>query len=289
MDYIFHLLILIGLYLILAQSFNLTFGLGRLFNLAHVAAYSIGAYSVALLATERQWGFFACIASGMIFSAFFSLLIGAISSRLKNDYFAIATLAFSALINALLVNWKELTRGVLGIPGIPRPELALLDFSQNAEFLLLMIGCVLLTFIPLHLIFSGGAGRMLRAQAEHEHAALALGIDATLLRRNTFMIASAYAGLAGGLFAYYLNYIDPSSFAFNEMIFLMSIVVVGRPGSFWGVALATIFLVLLPEPLRFLDLPPGILGPMRQFLYGLILFLFVFWKRAILFPLERTV
>ena len=91
------------------------------------------------------------------------------------------------------------------------------------------------------------------------------------------------------MFAYYINYIDPSSFSLNEMVFVLSIVIVGKPGSFWGVCLATVFLVLLPEPLRQLEIPSSYLGPMRQLLHSLILFAVLFWKRETLFPKERTV
>lgn len=93
MQYFVHLAILVGIYLILAQSFNLTFGLGRLFNLAHVAAYSVGAYTTALLSTEAGCGFFRCLAASTLLSALFAILIGAISLKLSSDYFAIGTLA----------------------------------------------------------------------------------------------------------------------------------------------------------------------------------------------------
>ena len=86
-----------------------------------------------------------------------------------------------------------------------------------------------------------------------------------------------------------MSYIDPSSFAINEMVFVLTIVVVGRPGSFWGVTLSTLFFVLFPEALRFLDIPSEILGPTRQMLYASILFIVVFWNRRILFPQKREI
>ena len=134
-DYYIHLLILIGISFILAQGFNLTFGVGKLLNLAHVAVYSIGAYVTALLATELQQGFFTCVFASIAVSALFALLIGAISLKLSQDYFAIGTLAFSAVISALLINWKNLTRGVLGITGIPKPQILNIDFNSNINFL----------------------------------------------------------------------------------------------------------------------------------------------------------
>lgn len=288
-EYVIHLLILVGIYLILAQSFNICFGLGGLFNLAHVSCYAIGAYVTALLSTELQVGFFLSIAASGLTAGFFSLLIGLISLKLKQDYFAIGTLAFASVVTAVLINWKSVTRGVLGIPGIPRPEIGSIDFNQNVNFLALVCIILVAVYLVCYVVFKSSLARSLRAQSEHEYAAIALGKNVQGVRNDGFIISSSCAGIAGSLFAYYINYIDPSSFGLHEMVFVLSIVVLGSPGSFWGVTLATFFLVLLPEPLRWLELSPSILGPMRQFLYAFILFLAVYWKKEKLFPLRREI
>lgn len=289
MNYIIHLAILIGIYLILAQSFNLTFGLGRLFNLAHIAAYAIGAYTTALLATELEQSFWICVPASMVTSAFFALLIGAIAIKLSHDYFAVGTLAFSAIVGALLINWKSLTRGVLGIPNIPRPNFWGIDFYNNINFLILLSIIVFITLFIFYILFNCRFARNLKTQSEDIYATMALGKSVILIRSDAFIISSIFAGLAGSIFAYYLNYIDPSSFMLAEMVFIMSIVVVGKPGSFWGTIGATVFLVLLPEPLRFIDISPSILGPMRQLIHAVLLFSVVYWKRETLFPAKREV
>lgn len=288
-DYLVHLFILIGIYLILAQSFNLTFGLGGLFNLAHIACYAIGAYTAALLSTNLGYSVWVCIPAAIVCSGLFALLIGAISLKLSHDYFAIGTLAFASVVTAVLVNWKSLTRGVLGIPAIPRPEIGSINFYENTNFLYFLLVLLAVSYTILYCLFKSPFARKLRAQAQHEPATLALAIDIRSLRTQSFVIASGFAGLAGAIFAYYLNYIDPSSFGLHEMVFVVSIVILGKPGSFWGVSAATIFLVLLPEPLRFIKIDPSILGPMRQLMYAMILFAVVYWKRESLFPAERTV
>jgi branched-chain amino acid transport system permease protein len=288
-EYGIHLAILIGIYLILAQSLNLTLGLGQLFNLAHVASYAIGAYTTALLSTEAECSFALCITASILLSGLFSILLGAIALRLSNDYFAIGTLAFSAIVSALLINWKSLTHGVLGISGIPRPELFGIDLYRNGNFLLLLSVFVIVVMLLFYLVVRSPFGRALRALAEYDHAALSLGINTRSLRNTAFLFSSSGAGLAGSFFAYYLNYIDPSSFSLNEMVFVLTIVIVGKPGSFWGVILASVFLVILPEPLRFIEIDSSILGPMRQLLYALILFGIVWWKRKTIFPEQREV
>jgi branched-chain amino acid transport system permease protein len=289
MEYLIHLAILVGIYLILAQSFNVTVGLGKLFNLAHVAGYAVGAYVTALGSTELGMNPVQCMISSALLSGLFAFLLGGIALRLAGDYFAIGTLAFSAIVSALLVNWKSVTHGVLGIPGIPRPEFGTLQLYDNSRFLVLVVGMVVVSLGVLYLLFVSSFARVLRAQSENRLAAMALGRDVRMVNTTAFFVSAFFAGLAGSLFAYYLNYIDPSSFAFSEMVFLLTIVVVGSPGSFWGCVASTVFLVLLPEPLRFIEIPSSILGPMRQLLHSLVLFAFVWLNRKKLFPSQREV
>jgi branched-chain amino acid transport system permease protein len=288
-EYVIHLAVLIGMYLILAQGLNITFGLGRLFNLAHVASFAVGAYTTALLSVEVGTGFFLCVASSMLLSGLLAILLGGIALRLTQEYYAIGTLAFSSVVSSLLINWKSVTRGVLGIPGIPRPELFGIDFYNNTNFLALIVLFAVATQVVFYVLHRGSFGRALRAQAEYNDAARALGRDTGLVRNMGFLVSSATAGLAGSFFAYYLNYIDPSSFSLSEMVFVLTIVVVGRPGSLWGVTFATVFLVLLPEPLRFIDINSAYLGPARQLLQAVILFAVVYINRRSLFPPQREV
>lgn len=288
-EYVVHLLILVSMYSILAQGLNVTFGLGRIFNLAHVASFAIGAYTTALLSVESGAVFWQCLSASTLLSALFSVLLGGIALRLTQDYFAIGTLAFSSVVSSLLINWKSVTRGVLGIPGIPRPEFFGIDFYSNTNFLILIAVCALAWLGLFWIVHRGAFGRALRAQAEFDEAVRAVGCDTGLIRNMGFMISSASAGFAGSFFAYYLNYIDPSSFSLNEMIFVLTIVVVGRPGALWGVVGATFFLVLLPEPLRFIPMDSAYLGPARQLLQAIILFSVVYLNRQTLFPPQREV
>jgi branched-chain amino acid transport system permease protein len=278
-----------ALYSILAQSLNLTFGLGRLFNLAHVASYALGAYATALLSTDGEFSFWICILVSMLITGLFALALGVIALRLSTDYFAIGTLAFSSVVAAILINWKSVTRGVLGIPGIPRPELFGIDFYQNVNFLLLIAFFAALANVFFYILQRGPFGRTLRALAEYEHAAASLGNDTRKIRTLAFVFSSSAAGLAGSFFAYYMNYIDPSSFSLSEMVFILTVVIVGQPGSFFGVIGASISLLLIPELLRFIEIPPAQLGPARQLLYAAILFTIVWIKRDSLFPQQRQV
>jgi branched-chain amino acid transport system permease protein len=288
-EYALHLIILIGIYLILAHGLNLVFGLGRLLNLAHVSLFAVGAYATALLSVDHAWHLLAYLPASALLAALLALFTAAISMKLSTDYFAVGSLAFSALISAILINWKDLTRGVLGIPGIPRPELAGIDFYSNLNFACLVWIIALFVSISAKFTWRSKLARALRAYGEDSHAALSLGVGPFRVRTMAFMIAGAWAGLAGSLFATYMQYIDPSSFGLSEMVFVLTIVIVGKPGSFWGMFAGTAFMILLPEPLRQISIPPEYIGPLRQLIYAVLLFSVVFWKRKVLFPPERTI
>lgn len=301
---------MILIYSILAQSFNINFGLGRSFNLAHGACFALGAYATALWSTDMyDWTketlsfitsesafetvfFLICMSLSIFLSSFLALILGTISIRLSTDYFAIGTLAFSFVVSALLTNWKSLTRGVLGIPGIPRPTVMGVPSLENSAFLSL-VGVFFIVFqVVFFIFFKNNFARKLRAQAEFEPGALSLAVNAKKIRLFGFLFAAAGAGISGSFFAYYLQYIDPSSFSFLEMVFVLTITVVGRPGSFWGAIFATVFLFLLPEFVSTIDWineRPAILGPMRQLIYSLILFGVVLMNKRNLFPKQREV
>jgi len=286
-DYVIHLLILIGIYFIVAQSFNLSFGFARIFNLSHIASYAVGAYTTSLLATELNFGILPALGIGVLLSALFSLIVGGIAVRLEAEYFAMGTIAFSAMVTALLINWKSITRGVLGVPGIPRPVIFETALESNTQFLIFVGVVAALVQLIFGVLYYGSFGRSLRAQGEYENGAKSLGHDTGAARMVSFILASMVGGLGGGLYATYVSYIDPSVSSFAEMVFVLTIVIVGRPGSYWGILVGSAAMILLPEIFRFVTMPSEYLGPLRQLLYGIVLFLLVYVRRANLFPVER--
>jgi branched-chain amino acid transport system permease protein len=288
-EYAVHMYTLVGIYLILCQGYTVVFGLGRLFNLAHIASYALGAYTTTLLMMDAQWGVFPALLGAVVVSSFFAVLIGALSVRLASDYFAIGTLAFSSVVSAILINWREVTRGVLGIPGIERPVLLGFTFDSNLRFLALVWLVCLIVCLSAYCLIRGSYGRALRGVGEFTPAALSIGLNVAGLRLFSLVFASVAAAVAGALFSFYISFIDPSSFSLADMILVLTIVVVGRPGSFWGTVGATVGMLLVPEALRFVEIPSSILGPARQLLYAALLFLFVWFNRARLFPQERKV
>lgn len=275
--YLIHLLILIGIYLILAISLQLALGFTGLLNLGHIAFFAIGAYTSALLALHGFPFLLAFVLAG-IFAMLSGFLLAWPTNKLKGDYLALATLAFAFVIYALALNWTSLTRGPLGLPGIPRPVLFGLNFSSNTSFLILTFIIALLSYLVIKKITSSPFGKVLEAIRDDELAARVLGKPAFKIKSIALAISAFFAGIAGSLYAHYITFIDPSSFTLLQLIPVLAIVIIGGLASLKGTIIATIILVLLPEPLRFIGFPSSIVGPARQMLYALILLLILIYK-----------
>lgn len=275
--YIIHLLILIGIYIILATSLNLSIGFTGLLNLGHVAFFGIGAYASALLTLAGVPFITSFFLAGIIAACFGFLLVLA-TRKLKGDYLALATLGFSFVIYSVFLNWTELTRGPLGIPGIPKPTIFGLAITNNTSYLvfvaLVMVGVLLF----LWRLTVSRYGRLLGAVRDDEVALRVLGKNTFKLKAQSMAVAAFCAGLAGSLFAHYLTYIDPSSFFLSEIILVVTIVMIGGLASLPGTIVATILILLVPEALRFVALPSSVIGPARQLLYAIVLISILLFK-----------
>ena len=276
-SYFIHLLILIGIYLILAISLQLAVGFTGLLNLGHIAFYALGAYTSALLALAG-FPFWFCFLSAGIVAMLFGFLLSIPTNKLKGDYLALATLAFTFVIYALTLNWMGLTRGPLGLPGIPKPTLFGFSFSNNLSFLILTALIALFSYLIIKKIISSPFGKALEATRDNELATRVLGKNTFKMKSCALATSAFFAGVAGSLYAHYITFIDPSSFMMLQLVPVLAIVIIGGLASLKGTVIAAIILVLLPEPLRFIGFPSSIVGPMRQIIYALILLLILIYK-----------
>ena len=135
MSYAVHLLIVLGIAICLAESLDLITGHTGLLSMAHAAFQGLGAYVAALLSVHYRAPFLLCLLVGMGVGAACSLLISSASLRLRDDYFAIATFGFQVIVTSIATNWVKLTRGPLGIAGIPRPVVLGWVIDTQGEFL----------------------------------------------------------------------------------------------------------------------------------------------------------
>jgi branched-chain amino acid transport system permease protein len=268
--YLIHLAILIGIYLILALALQINIGFTGQFNLGIIAFFGVGAYTSALLTLNGFPFIFGIIMAGII-SMIFGFILAIPTNKLKGDYLALATLGFSFVVYAVLLNWVELTRGPLGLPGIPKPEIFGFVFKDNLLFLILTVVIAVISYFVVKRITGSEFGKVLEAIRDDELAAKTLGKNTEKMKMYSLGISAFFAGIAGSLYASYITFIDPSSFTFLQIIPLLLIIVVGGIASLRGTLIATIIIILLPEPLRFIGFPSSIIGPMRQIIYAIIL------------------
>ena len=280
--YFVHLAILVGIYLILALSLQLALGYTGLINLGHIAFFAIGAYVSALLTLNGVPFFFAFLLAGII-STLFGFLLAIPTNKLKGDYLALATLAFTFVVYAVTLNWSSLTRGPLGLPGIPKPSILGISFASNNTFLILTFIMMIITYFVIKRLVDSPFGKVLEATRDNELAVRVLGKNTFKIKTLSLGVSAFFAGIAGSLYAHYITYIDPTSFTIMQLIPILCIVIIGGLASLKGTIIATIILILLPEPLRFIGFPSSIVGPMRQIIYALILLAILLYRPKGLF------
>jgi branched-chain amino acid transport system permease protein len=278
MDYFVHLAILIGIYSILAVSLNLVVGFAGLLSVTQAAFYGIGAYTTAILLTGFGMNFFLSIVVGIAITAVLSFAIGYVLSKFDGDYYALGSFGFNIIVYSIFLNWQDLTRGPLGIPGIDRPKLLGIDFGSNYYFLILVIVFAVIIYFIAQYIVKSSFGRVLKAIREDEKAIQVFGYNTLFFKLTIFVIGACMASVAGSFFASYITYIDPSSFALMESVFILAIIILGGLANNKGVLWGTVFLILLPEILRFVGFPTDIAAQMRQVTYGLILILLMLYR-----------
>lgn len=278
MEYLIHLAILVSIYAILGLSLNLVVGYAGLLSVTQAAFYGMGAYATAILLTSFGWNFFLSVIVGMAITAVLSLAIGFVLSRFKDDYYALGAFGFNIIIYSIFLNWQSLTRGPLGIPGISRPALFGFSFTDNLSFLALSIVIVALVYGVCHYITNSSFGRVLKAIREDEEAIGVFGYRTLWYKLAIFVVGAALAAVAGSLFASYITFIDPSSFALMESVFILAIVILGGLASNKGAVIGAVCLILLPEALRFVGFPDDIAAQMRQVVYGVLLIVLMLFR-----------
>ena len=263
-NFIIRMIIIVGIYIILALSLNLITGYTGQLSLGHAAFYAIGAYTSALLSLRYGISYLVAAPLAAIFSAAFALILGFPALKLHGAYLAIVTLGFNEIVRIVALNWMSLTRGPMGLPGIPRPRIFSYVISSSRDYYYLILFFVVITVVVMYRIINSRLGRAFISIREDELAAEAMGINTHRFKMLSFAIAAFFAGLAGSFYAHFVTYIDPQSFTFDESIQILSMVVLGGMGSIPGAIVGAIVLVVSPELLRSLQ-------DYRMVMYGAVL------------------
>lgn len=287
MEYLINLAILFGIYSMLALSLNLVVGMSGLVSLAQAAFYGIGAYATAIGMTSLGLGFFTTILFGMVINAAIAFVVGKILARFQGDIYAIVSAGLSIIVFSILLNWKSVTNGPLGIFGIGKPEIVGYTFYSNSAFLMLTLLFAAMIFAIYWWIDKSSFGRVLKALREDEKLTQIMGYKTKYYKSVIFVLSAALSGIAGSFFASYIAFIDPSTFQLKEGIFLFTIIIVGGLSSAKGSVVGALILISLPEVLRFIGLPYETAAQMQQIIYGGMLLLMMIFKPQGLFGKYR--
>ncbi|WP_179954182.1 branched-chain amino acid ABC transporter permease [Denitrobaculum tricleocarpae] len=257
MAYEITLLTAMGIAVIFALSLNLITGFCGQISLGHAAFYGIGAYCAAMI-TKSGLPFPLALAAGFLLAGMIGVVVGLASLRVRHDFLAITTMGVGFLFLGI-VRQQDFLGGEMGLSGIPSSGL-----SKPAFMALVLIIAAAVTALSLYLKRSW-MGYVFDSVADDEDTARMLGIDVARYKLAAFAMGTALAGLAGGLYAHNIRFIDPDSFGFVESITVLAMVVVGGIGSVWGVILAAAVLSVLPLWLQFIS-------DYKLLLYGALLF-----------------
>jgi len=263
-EYLLNTAVLAGIYVILTSSLNITNGYTGLFSFGHAAFYGIGAYTAAILSTRFGAGFWLTLPMAGLAAALFGAALALPTLRLSGIFLALVTIGFQEIAFLLTLNWIGLTRGPMGIPGVPPPGLFGFELGGNTGYYYLVLALDVLTLFVLSRVITSRLGRAFVAIREDELAAQASGIPTFRMKVLSFVIATFFAGLAGAVFAHHARFVSADSFRLDETFVIMTMLIVGGMGSFLGPIIGAVALVILPEASRFL-------AEYRGVVYGLIL------------------
>ncbi len=282
-EYILLIITFVGIYIILALSLNITNGFTGLFSLGHPAFMAIGGYTTAILTfpvkrkamflpdlfpwlAKLELPFFIAIIIGGGLAALIALLVGLPVLRLRGHYLAVATMGFLIIVQVLITNWDRVTRGPLGLNGLP-------GFTN----LWWVYGWVVVTFYVGWKIKFSSYGRSMFAIREDEMAAQCLGINLFFTRVAALGIGAFFAGIAGGLWAHLITAITPGSFSLIMAFNIVVMVVVGGMGSMTGSLFAAIIFSTLTEFFRPLEEALGMYG-IGEIVMALVLVLILIYR-----------
>lgn len=280
--YLIAIAIISGIYLLLALGLNLQFGLTGLINFGHVGFFCVGAYTSAILSTNGvpvAWSLLAAALTGMLAA----WPLGVISIRLREDYFAIASLGFSEIVRLVATSEGWLTNGVQGIAGIPRIFSGVTGQSQAIAMLGIVTVFCVLAILAMRRIVSSPFGRMIEAIRDNEEAVKSLGKDPAGFKMQVLLLGSMLAGLSGALYAHYIGYISPDQFIPFITFQIWMAIIMGGVGRISGTVAGVIILMVFLEGSRFLrDIAPFIpevaMASIRLGAIGLALMLFTIYR-----------
>jgi branched-chain amino acid transport system permease protein len=286
--YHLHVLIMAGIFAVLAMSLNLLLGYAGQLSLGHAAFFGIGAYATTLLTVRLEWSPWIGLGAALFGPALAGFAIGRIALRIRGAYFVLLTVSFAGVISLVSLNWMDLTNGPLGIPDIPALELPLpglepIALRSKRAFSVVVLAAAALCYLACARIVRSRVGRALVALRENETLAESVGVDATHYLVLAAVVSAAMAGLGGWLYAHYTRFVSPEVFLFTYTVTMVIMVVAGGKGTLAGPVVGAVIFTVLPEALREVAS-----WQWQMVSYGLILILTLFFLPRGIVPALRA-
>lgn len=268
--YFLHVVIMAGIFGVLASSLNLLLGYTGQLSLGHAAFFGIGAYASALLTLRWEWSFWLALPAAVLAAGIAGWAIGRLALKLRGAYFVLVTISFAGVIALISINWMDLTNGPLGLPGVPAPELGPWSLRTKSAYYYLVLAAVALAYEVCRRLVDSRIGRAFVALRENEALAESVGVDGTRYLVLAAVVSAGLAGLAGSLYAHYTRFVSPEVFLFSYTLTMVVMVVAGGKGTLAGPVIGAVVFTVLPEVLREL-----VAWRWQMLLYGAFLLLTV--------------
>ncbi|WP_102346556.1 branched-chain amino acid ABC transporter permease [Bacillus sp. Marseille-P3661] len=277
-QYIFTILILIGIYTIVTIGLSLLIGYAGQISLGHAAFFGIGAYVSGILTATYHVSPWIAMIIGMVATFGIAYIIGIPILRLKGHFLALATIGINIIVFIFMLGFNDLTGGAAGLVGIPTLSIFGFSLAHKVFFYYFVWLVAILTLILSTNIVRSHVGRLLRSIHDSEIATETLGVQVSKYKVAIFALSAAFASIAGSLYAHYITFIAPPTFYITKSILFLIMVMVGGASSLWGAVIGTTIIMFLNEIIRYVGHEYfGISGEVEIVVYGLIIILMMMY------------
>ena len=299
-NFLVYLAIMMGIYGILSLSLNLQYGFSGLANFGQVAFFCLGAYISTIVVLVFNMPFIFGLLGAMVVAGFFGYIISIPTANLREDYWAIATLAAAEIVRIFFLNedWVvgggPYQGGSFGIGGIPQPLRSLFSAHTYPFFYLtIVLVCLVATYISINTLTRSPFGRVIKSIRTGDNLPQALGKDVKRFRIKVMAIGGSFGGLAGCLWAHYHGFISPNQFLPLETFIIWAMVIVGGKANNKGSILGAVIIMIFYNSTRFfkdyIPIEEVTLASLRMVVIGLLIVVVMLFMKEGLIKEKKTI
>jgi ABC-type branched-subunit amino acid transport system permease subunit len=298
-NFLVYLAIMMGIYGILSLSLNLQYGFTGLANFGQVGFFCVGAYVSTIIVLVFKMPFILGLIGGMVMAGFYGYVISIPTAKLKEDYWAIVTLAAAEIVRIFFLNedWVvgggPYQGGSFGIGGIPQPLRALFSaYTYPLFYLAIVLVCLASTYLIINTLTESPFGKVIKSIREGDNLPQALGKDVKGFRIKVMAIGGCFGGLAGSLWAHYHGFVSPNQFMPLETFIIWAMVIVGGKANNRGAILGAVIVLVFYNSTRFLKdyipIEEVTLASLRMVVIGILIVVAMLFMKEGLIKEKKT-